>query len=140
MSCSAICCAPAWWSLKASPSASIAWCGKPSKDTGKQVKLDITGGSIEIDRGVLDRMAPAFEHMLRNCVAHGIEDCRGARRQRASQPPATITISLHQEGNDISVSSSDDGAGLNLARIREKAPGKACCSDKRCCRMPMPPT
>ena len=45
-----------------------------SKETGKQVKLDITGGSIEMDRGVLDRMTPAFEHLLRNCVAHGIED------------------------------------------------------------------
>jgi chemosensory pili system protein ChpA (sensor histidine kinase/response regulator) len=47
-----------------------------AKETGKQVKLDITGGSIEMDRGVLDRMTPAFEHLLRNCVAHGIEDAR----------------------------------------------------------------
>jgi len=47
-----------------------------SKDAGKQVKLDISGGAIEIDRGVLDRMAPAFEHLLRNAVAHGIEELR----------------------------------------------------------------
>ena len=53
-----------------------------SKETGKQVKLDITGGSIEMDRGVLDRMTPAFEHLLRNCVAHGIEEPGGARRGR----------------------------------------------------------
>ena len=39
-----------------------------SKETGKQIKLDITGGSIEMDRGVLDRMTPAFEHLLRNCT------------------------------------------------------------------------
>ena len=45
-----------------------------SKETGKQIKLDIAGGSIEMDRGVLDRMTPAFEHLLRNCAAHGIED------------------------------------------------------------------
>ena len=44
-----------------------------AKETGKQVRLDIVGGSIEIDRGVLDRMTGAFEHLLRNCVAHGIE-------------------------------------------------------------------
>src|SRR5690606_16302699 len=44
-----------------------------SKETGKQIKLDITGGSIEMDRGVLDRMTPVFEHLLRNCVGHGIE-------------------------------------------------------------------
>jgi chemosensory pili system protein ChpA (sensor histidine kinase/response regulator) len=91
-----------------------------SKDAGKQVKLDITGGTMEIDRGVLDRMAPAFEHMLRNSVAHGIES--PADRLAAGKPPTgTITISLHQEGNDVSVVFSDDGAGLNLARIREKA-------------------
>jgi chemosensory pili system protein ChpA (sensor histidine kinase/response regulator) len=47
-----------------------------SKESAKQVKLDITGGSIEMDRGVLDRMTPAFEHLLRNCVAHGIEEPR----------------------------------------------------------------
>ena len=44
-----------------------------AKETGKQVRLDIVGGSIEVDRGVLDRMTGAFEHLLRNCVAHGIE-------------------------------------------------------------------
>jgi chemosensory pili system protein ChpA (sensor histidine kinase/response regulator) len=91
-----------------------------SKDAGKQVKLDITGGSMEIDRGVLDRMAPAFEHMLRNSVAHGIETV--PQREAAGKPAAgTITISLHQEGNDVSVTFTDDGAGLNLPRIREKA-------------------
>ena len=44
-----------------------------AKETGKQVRLDIVGGSIEVDRGVLDRMTGAFEHLLRNCVSHGIE-------------------------------------------------------------------
>ncbi|MEK9952233.1 MAG: response regulator, partial [Curvibacter sp.] len=91
-----------------------------SKDAGKQVRLDITGGTMEIDRGVLDRMAPAFEHMLRNSVAHGIESPQ--QREAAGKPAAgTITISLHQEGNDVSVTFTDDGAGLNLPRIREKA-------------------
>jgi chemosensory pili system protein ChpA (sensor histidine kinase/response regulator) len=91
-----------------------------SKDAGKLVKLDISGGSLEMDRGVLDRMAPAFEHMLRNAVAHGIES--PAVREAAGKPAAgTITISLHQESNDVSVVFSDDGAGLDLQRIRDKA-------------------
>ncbi|MDD2178087.1 Hpt domain-containing protein [Acidovorax sp. D2M1] len=91
-----------------------------SKETGKQIKLDITGGSIEMDRGVLDRMTPAFEHLLRNCVAHGIEDpeVRAAAGKPAS---GTITVDLRHEGNDVSVEFRDDGAGLNLPRIREKA-------------------
>ena len=91
-----------------------------SKETGKQVKLDITGGSIEMDRGVLDRMLPAFEHLLRNCVAHGIET-PALRDAAGKQPVGTILIGLHHEGNDVSVEFHDDGAGLDLPRIREKA-------------------
>ncbi|AVP56997.1 hybrid sensor histidine kinase/response regulator [Pulveribacter suum] len=91
-----------------------------SKETGKQIKLDIAGGSIEMDRGVLDRMAPAFEHLLRNCVGHGIE---GAEARVAAGKPAagTITIGLGHEGNDVSVAFHDDGAGLDVERIRDKA-------------------
>ncbi|MES2939919.1 MAG: Hpt domain-containing protein [Pseudomonadota bacterium] len=91
-----------------------------AKETGKQVKLDIVGGSIEMDRGVLDRMTPAFEHLLRNCVAHGVE-APALRSIRGKDPAGQISISLHQEGNDVSVEFKDDGAGLNLPRIREKA-------------------
>lgn len=91
-----------------------------SKDSGKQVKLDIKGGSLDMDRGVLDRMAPAFEHLLRNAVAHGIED--PAVRVEAGKPAAgTISINLHQQSNDVTVEFSDDGAGLDLDRIRQKA-------------------
>lgn len=91
-----------------------------SKETGKQIKLDISGGTIEMDRGVLDRMTPAFEHLLRNCVAHGIE----SPQERAAQgKPATgvITVALNHEGNDVSVEFRDDGAGLDIERIRAKA-------------------
>jgi chemosensory pili system protein ChpA (sensor histidine kinase/response regulator) len=91
-----------------------------SKDSGKQVKLDITGGSIEMDRGVLDRMGPAFEHMLRNSVAHGVESA--AERVAAGKPAVgTITIHVNQESNDVSVAFSDDGGGLHLDKIRAKA-------------------
>lgn len=90
------------------------------KEAGKQVKLDIIGGSLEMDRGVLDRMTPAFEHMLRNAVVHGIEPADP--REAAGKPAAgTISIELRQEGNDVSIVFADDGAGLDLARIREKA-------------------
>ncbi|WP_409515919.1 Hpt domain-containing protein [Comamonas sp.] len=91
-----------------------------SKELGKQVKLDITGASIEIDRGVLDRVTPAFEHLLRNSVAHGIETPE-ARKAQGKQPVGTIAIDVRQEGNDIAVSIHDDGAGLQLEAIRRKA-------------------
>ena len=91
-----------------------------SKETGKQVRLDLQGGTIEMDRGMLDRMTPAFEHLLRNCVAHGIEAPQ-ARADAGKDPSGLITVSLQQSGNDVSVEFRDDGAGLNLQRIREKA-------------------
>ena len=91
-----------------------------SKDTGKQVRLDLQGGTIEMDRGMLDRMTPAFEHLLRNCVAHGIEDPQ-TRTKAGKIASGLITVSLQQSGNDVSVEFRDDGAGLNLQRIREKA-------------------
>src|SRR5207237_2279221 len=87
--------------------------------TGKQVRLDIVGGSIEIDRGVLDRMTGAFEHLLRNCVSHGIEPPE-ARKAAGKDPTGTIVVSLSHEGNEVGVEFRDDGAGLNLARIRDK--------------------
>ena len=91
-----------------------------SKETGKQVRLDLQGGTIEMDRGMLDRMTPAFEHLLRNCVAHGIESPE-TRTGAGKEASGLITVSVQQSGNDVSVEFRDDGAGLNLPRIREKA-------------------
>ncbi|MHB1667625.1 hybrid sensor histidine kinase/response regulator [Thiomonas sp.] len=90
------------------------------KDAGKPVRLDILGGNIEIDRGVLDRMAGTFEHILRNAVAHGLESA--AKREAAGKPAAgTITLKLRQEGSEVVVSIADDGAGLDYAAIERKA-------------------
>jgi chemosensory pili system protein ChpA (sensor histidine kinase/response regulator) len=91
-----------------------------AKETGKQVRLDIVGGSIEIDRGVLDRMTGPFEHLLRNSVAHGIEKPE-VRTAAGKDAAGTISINLMQEGNEVAVEFRDDGAGLNLGRIRERA-------------------
>ncbi|MGE5866352.1 MAG: response regulator, partial [Rhizobacter sp.] len=91
-----------------------------AKETGKQVRLDIIGGSIEIDRGVLDRMTPAFEHLLRNCVTHGIESPE-VRTAAGKDAAGNIVVVLRQEGNEVGVEFRDDGAGLNLQRIRDKA-------------------
>jgi chemosensory pili system protein ChpA (sensor histidine kinase/response regulator) len=100
-----------------------------SKEAGKQVKLDIVGGAIDMDRGVLDRMTPSFEHLLRNAVAHGIEDAQ--KRTDAGKPTAgTITITVHQAGNDVSVTFGDDGGGLHKDRIRARAIEKQLISDQ----------
>ena len=91
-----------------------------AKETGKQVRLDIVGGSIEIDRGVLDRMTGAFEHLVRNSVTHGIE-LPAARTAAGKDATGAIVVSVTQDGNEVGVEVRDDGAGLDLNRIRSKA-------------------
>ena len=91
-----------------------------AKGSGKQVRLDILGGSIEVDRGVLERMVGPFEHLLRNCVVHGIEDAP-VRTAAGKDAVGEIRVTVTQEGNEIGVECRDDGAGLHLARIRARA-------------------
>jgi chemosensory pili system protein ChpA (sensor histidine kinase/response regulator) len=91
-----------------------------AKDFDKPVKLDIVGGSLEMDRGVLERAVSAFEHILRNAVGHGIEPA-ATRLAAGKAATGAITVTLEQQSNDVAVTFHDDGGGLNLARIREKA-------------------
>ncbi len=99
-----------------------------SKDAGKAVRLDIQGGTIELDRGVLDRMAPAFEHLLRNAVAHGLES--PTEREGVGKPAVgTITLALRHDGSEVVVSISDDGSGLHYADIAAKARAQGLLAD-----------
>jgi chemosensory pili system protein ChpA (sensor histidine kinase/response regulator) len=88
-------------------------------DTHKKAELQIEGASGELDRQVLERMMPPFEHMLRNAVAHGIEKPED-RKKAGKSESGTITIALHREGSEVVVEVSDDGAGMNLKAIRDK--------------------
>ncbi|MDH0867168.1 Hpt domain-containing protein [Mitsuaria sp. GD03876] len=90
-----------------------------ARESGKQAQLEIRGGGVELDRAVLERLTGAFEHLLRNSVVHGIETPE-VRQQAGKAPAGRIVLNLHQEGNEIQVRFSDDGAGLNLARIRAR--------------------
>ena len=91
-----------------------------SKETGKPVTLDLLGGEVEMDRGVLDRIAPAFEHLLRNAVVHGIEP--PVERERAGKPATgQLRVEMRQDGNDIAIRFADDGGGLRAERIRDRA-------------------
>jgi chemosensory pili system protein ChpA (sensor histidine kinase/response regulator) len=90
-----------------------------ARDTGKQARLDIVGGGIEIDRGVLERMVGSFEHLLRNSIAHGIE-APAERSARGKEASGLITVTVAQSGNEVAVEFADDGAGLDLARIRRR--------------------
>ena len=90
-----------------------------ARDAGRQAKLEIIGSQTELDRSVLERMSGAFEHLLRNSVSHGIE-APEQRLAAGKEAVGTVRVEVHQEGNEVLLNFSDDGAGLNLARIRER--------------------
>ncbi|HZC86831.1 MAG TPA: response regulator [Steroidobacteraceae bacterium] len=89
-------------------------------DTGKRAELTVEGASGELDRQVLERMLPPFEHMLRNAVVHGIEK-PDERIKRGKPDTGHIVLELHREGAEVMVRLTDDGGGMNLKAIRDKA-------------------
>jgi chemosensory pili system protein ChpA (sensor histidine kinase/response regulator) len=90
-----------------------------ASEQGKNTEL-ILQGSDELDRQVLERMLPPFEHLLRNAVIHGIEL---PEEREAAGKPATgnVIISLHRESSEVVIDVSDDGRGLDIEGIKKKA-------------------
>lgn len=91
-----------------------------SKEVDKRVNLDIRGSGVEMDRGVLEKMVGPFEHLLRNAIVHGIET-RDVRRLNGKQETGELLIEIRQEGNEVVIRFNDDGQGLDLQNIRQKA-------------------
>ena len=91
-----------------------------ANDTGKRAELTVDGAAAELDRQMLERMVPPLEHMLRNAVVHGIES---PERRAALGKPAVgrITVSLERDGAEVVIVVADDGAGINVGLIRDKA-------------------
>jgi chemosensory pili system protein ChpA (sensor histidine kinase/response regulator) len=91
-----------------------------ANDTGKRAELAVQGAAAELDRQMLERMVAPLEHMLRNSVVHGIETPE--RRAALGKPDVgRISISLERDGAEIVIVVADDGAGINVKLIREKA-------------------
>ncbi len=91
-----------------------------AKDLSKKANLEFRGVRVEIDRSVLEKITPPFEHLLRNAVAHGLE-MPFDRVAKGKSEIGEITIDAQQVGNEVVLTLSDDGGGLNFTRIREKA-------------------
>lgn len=89
------------------------------KEIGKRANLEIQGAQLELDRTVLEKMVAPLEHMLRNAIVHGLEDAP-TRRAKSKPEIGEISLKLAQEGNEIILSFADDGAGLDLDRLRTR--------------------
>jgi len=99
-----------------------------ANEEGKQIDLKIQGASGELDRQVLEKMLPPFEHMLRNAVIHGIESPE-QRRAAGKDETGHISVQLRREGSEVIIEVSDDGAGLNVEDIRDQASQQGDLSD-----------
>ena len=87
---------------------------------GKEVRLDAQSSGIRVDNGMLELLADPLMHMLRNCIDHGIES--PDVREKAGKPRlATLVLHTEQRGNHIIIEVGDDGRGIDLDRVLERA-------------------
>jgi chemosensory pili system protein ChpA (sensor histidine kinase/response regulator) len=89
-------------------------------ETGKKVELRVGGAAGELDRQVLERMLGPFEHMLRNAIVHGIE-LPAQRAAAGKNETGRIDMALRREGSEVVITIADDGAGVNLKAVRDRA-------------------
>ncbi|MBI5562156.1 MAG: chemotaxis protein CheW [Deltaproteobacteria bacterium] len=91
-----------------------------SQKSGKEVELRIEGASLRLDRSTLEGLGAPLVHIIRNCVDHGIESVD--ERLRAGKPRSgVIQIKAYSKRDKVIIEVSDDGRGINAARIKEKA-------------------
>lgn len=91
-----------------------------SASVGKQVRLHTLGENTEVDKTVIERLADPLTHMIRNAVDHGLESPE-KREAAGKTPEGSVTMTAQHRSGRILIEISDDGAGINRARVREKA-------------------
>ncbi len=91
-----------------------------ARELDKDVELEITGETAEVDRTVLDRIVAPLEHMLRNAVSHGIE-LPADRAASGKSETGHLNITVDREGGDVVIIVKDDGKGIDASAIRAKA-------------------
>ena len=91
-----------------------------SAQYGKQVNFQVNGGSTLVDRQVLEALSNPLVHMLRNAFDHGIEPV-AERLAAGKQPQGQIDIRATHQGNQTLIIVQDDGAGIDLERVRDRA-------------------
>ena len=91
-----------------------------ARQCGRDVELVVSGQDTDLDKGILDALAEPLTHMVRNAVSHGIESPE--ERQRLGKPAqGRVRLNAYHQGNQVIVEISDDGRGMDVAKIRLKA-------------------
>ncbi|MFN2258775.1 MAG: chemotaxis protein CheA [Parasphingopyxis sp.] len=101
-----------------------------SEQLGKEVSLKIDGEDVELDREMIEVLRDPLTHAVRNALDHGIESPE-QRREAGKQAAGTLELSARQSGNQIEITIRDDGAGIDTARIAERAVGAGVVSSEQ---------
>jgi two-component system chemotaxis sensor kinase CheA len=101
-----------------------------AKEMKKDVDLTVSGGETELDKTVLDNLGDPLVHLLRNSIDHGVEPPE-QRRANGKSPRGSVHLSAFQEGNHIIISIKDDGRGLDVEKIKQKAIEKKVISEQQ---------
>jgi two-component system chemotaxis sensor kinase CheA len=91
-----------------------------SQSCGKQVRLAMVGKETELDRSLLEAVKDPLTHLVRNAIDHGVEDPQ-ARAAAGKDPEGTLTLRAYHEGGHVTVEVTDDGAGIDVERVRQTA-------------------
>jgi len=91
-----------------------------NSELGKHAVLTVHGADRELDRTILDRIVAPLEHIIRNAIAHGIESPE-TRAEHGKNEVGQLSLSISREGSEILLSLSDDGQGINVDKVRQKA-------------------
>ena len=102
---------------------------------GKQVRVEMEGKETELDKTIIEAIKDPLTHLVRNSVDHGIE-LPADRAQAGKDPSGRLILRAFHEGGQVNIEISDDGAGLNLDRIRRKAVERALITAEQAARMP----
>ena len=90
------------------------------KEGDKKVQLQFRGEETELDRMVIEQLADPMIHIIRNAVDHGIESVE-ERRRKGKQDSGILLLEAYHEGGNVVIEVTDDGKGIDLSRIRQKA-------------------
>jgi two-component system chemotaxis sensor kinase CheA len=101
---------------------------------GKQVRLEQEGEDTELDKAIIEAIKDPLTHIVRNAVDHGIE-APEVRLARGKPAVGTLRLRAYHEGGQINIEISDDGAGVNPARVRQKAVERGLLSADKAARM-----
>ncbi len=91
-----------------------------SKKLDKKMKLTISGEDTELDRTVIDEIGDPLMHLLRNSADHGLES-EEIRRERGKDPVGSIILNAYQDGNNVVIEVKDDGNGIDIEGVKNKA-------------------